>query len=64
MPPKIVVGNWKLNGSVAGNDSLLKALLKEIPQGGSAACAVCVPFTYLAQARDALAGRPWERDTP
>jgi triosephosphate isomerase len=35
---------------------LLKALLKEIPNGGSAACAVCVPYPYLAQARDALRG--------
>ena len=56
MRSKVVVGNWKLNGSLAANDALLKALLKEIPQGGSAACAVCVPFTYLAQARDALQG--------
>ena len=58
MRRRLVVGNWKLNGSLAGNESLLKALLKEIPQGGSAACAVCVPFTYLAQARDALQGSP------
>ena len=58
MRSKVVVGNWKLNGSLAANDALLKALLKEIPQGGSAACAVCVPFTYLAQARDALKGSP------
>jgi len=54
MRSKVVVGNWKLNGSLAANDSLLKALLEEIPNGGSAACAVCVPFPYLAQARDAL----------
>jgi triosephosphate isomerase (TIM) len=58
MRSKAVVGNWKLNGSLVANDALLKACLKEIPQGGSAACAVCVPFTYLAQARDALQGSP------
>ena len=58
MRSKAVVGNWKLNGSLAANDALLKALLKEIPQGGSAACAVCVPYAYLAQARDALKGSP------
>jgi triosephosphate isomerase len=56
MRRRLVVGNWKLNGSLAGNESLLKALLKEIPNGGSAACAVCVPYPYLAQARDALRG--------
>ena len=26
MRQKVVVGNWKLNGSVAGNEALLKAL--------------------------------------
>jgi triosephosphate isomerase len=56
MRRRLVVGNWKLNGSLAGNESLLKALLKEIPIDGSAACAVCVPYPYLAQARDALRG--------
>jgi triosephosphate isomerase len=56
MRSKVVVGNWKLNGSLAGNESLLKALLKEIPKGGFAACAVCVPYAYLAQARDLLQG--------
>ena len=56
MRSKVVVGNWKLNGSHSANDSLLKALLKEIPTGGSAACAVCVPFAYLSQARDLLRG--------
>jgi triosephosphate isomerase len=58
MRSKVVVGNWKLNGSLAANDALLKGLLKEIPKGGSAACAVCVPYPYLAQARDALRGSP------
>jgi triosephosphate isomerase len=56
MRSKVVVGNWKLNGSLAGNEQLLKALLKEIPSDGLAACAVCVPFAYLAQARDLLQG--------
>src|ERR1700755_2901484 len=58
MRSKAVVGNWKLNGSLAANDALLKTLLKEVPKGGSAACAVCVPFPYLAQARDALKVSP------
>jgi triosephosphate isomerase len=58
MRSKAVVGNWKLNGSLAANDALLEALLKDIPRDGSAACAVCVPFPYLAQARDRLKGSP------
>jgi len=58
MRPKVVVGNWKLNGSVAGNEALLKALLGGIPRNGTAGCAVCVPYPYLAQARALLEGSP------
>jgi triosephosphate isomerase len=56
MRSRVVVGNWKLNGSLAGNEQLLKQLLADIPKGGTAACAVCVPYAYLAQARDVLKG--------
>jgi triosephosphate isomerase len=56
MRSKVVVGNWKLNGSAASNEKLLAALLREPPRNGSAACAVCVPFPYLAQAQGMLAG--------
>jgi triosephosphate isomerase len=56
MRSKVVVGNWKLNGSLAGNEQLLKALLREIPRDNPVACAVCVPSPYLAQARALLEG--------
>jgi triosephosphate isomerase len=56
MRSKSVVGNWKLNGSLASNEALLKALLREIPQRSRVACAVCVPAPYLAQARELLQG--------
>jgi triosephosphate isomerase len=56
MRSKVVVGNWKLNGSLAGNESLLKALLREIPRDNPIACAVCVPSPYLAQVRALLEG--------
>jgi len=56
MRSKVVVGNWKLNGSVAGNEALLKALAGGTPRNGSAGCAVCVPYPYLAQARAILEG--------
>jgi triosephosphate isomerase len=56
MRSKVVVGNWKLNGSLTGNESLLKALLREIPRDNPVACAVCVPSPYLAQARALLEG--------
>jgi triosephosphate isomerase len=52
---KLVVGNWKMMGSLAVNLSLLHAV-----RSGSAPLAVsigvCVPYPYLAQARTTLAG--------
>ena len=57
MRSKVVVGNWKLNGSLAANETLLKGLLAGVgrePKG--AGCAVCVPAPYLAQVRSALEG--------
>ena len=56
MRSKSVVGNWKLNGSLASNEALLKALLREIPRHGPVACAVCVPTPYLSQAQALLQG--------
>jgi triosephosphate isomerase len=56
MRSKVVVGNWKLNGSLSSNETLLAALLREIPRSDAAACAVCVPFPYLAQAQGLLRG--------
>ena len=44
MRSKVVVGNWKLNGSLAGNEALLRACLREIPRDNPVACAVCVPW--------------------
>jgi triosephosphate isomerase len=58
MRSKVVVGNWKLNGSLTGNETLLGALLREITGKGSAACAVCVPYPYLAQVQGLLKGSP------
>jgi triosephosphate isomerase len=56
MRSKAVVGNWKLNGSLVGNEALLKALLREIPRDNPVACVVCVPHPYLAQVRALLEG--------
>ena len=57
MRSKAVVGNWKLNGSLGGNETLLKGLLAEVGREPlSVACAVCVPFPYLWQVRALLDG--------
>ncbi|HEX5805926.1 MAG TPA: triose-phosphate isomerase [Macromonas sp.] len=56
MKRKLIVGNWKMNGSLASNEALLAALRDgyRAEQGGD--MAVCVPAPYLAQAQAALSG--------
>ena len=52
---KLIAGNWKMNGSLAANE----ALLREVLQGlGQPACsvAVAVPAVYLAQVQALLQG--------
>ena len=53
---KLVLGNWKMNGSLGANAELLSALRNELAALGGADFGVTVPFPYLAQARDALQG--------
>ncbi len=51
---KLVVGNWKMNGSRAGNAELLAALRAAGPW--VAEVAVCAPFPYLADVALSLQG--------
>jgi len=55
MRSKLVVGNWKMNGSRADNAALLDGILAGL-DGTGAACAVCVPAPYLFQCEQLLAG--------
>ncbi|HEY6896314.1 MAG TPA: triose-phosphate isomerase [Rhodocyclaceae bacterium] len=55
MRNKLVIGNWKMHGSLADN----LGLLHQVRAGAAelkAGVAVCVPYPYLAQARSALDG--------
>ncbi|MGH6625009.1 MAG: triose-phosphate isomerase [Burkholderiaceae bacterium] len=54
MKKKLIAGNWKMNGGLAANEALIKALLAGL---GKPACsvAVCVPAPYLAQVQGLLA---------
>ena len=56
MRKKLVAGNWKMFGSLAENAALLDAVRRGAPAGGAVEAAVCVPFPYLAQVQQALAG--------
>jgi triosephosphate isomerase len=57
MRRKLVVGNWKMNGSGAANAALLSDLLEAHTQW-RCEVAVCAPFPYLAQVSELLAGSP------
>ncbi len=51
---RLVVGNWKMNGSVAANAALLGALTSATPV--SAQVSVCVPALYLRDVAALLEG--------
>jgi len=57
MSRKLIAGNWKMNGGLAANEALVKAMLADI---GSPACdvALCAPAPYLAQLQSLLQGSP------
>ena len=62
MRRKLVVGNWKMNGSLAANAVLLSdivaGLVADGATDGAADCAVCAPAPYLAQCQAQLSGSP------
>jgi triosephosphate isomerase len=58
MGNKLIVGNWKMNGSLADNATLLAGVLNGLPAAGAARVAVCVPAVYLHQMQSLL------KDTP
>lgn len=55
MSKKLIAGNWKMNGGLAANEALVKAVVAGM---GSPSCmaAVCVPAPYLAQVQALCAG--------
>ena len=54
---KLIAGNWKMNGSLAANEALLRAVCAGL-QAQPAGCdvAVAVPAPYLAQVQALVAG--------
>ncbi len=55
MKKKLIAGNWKMNGDLAANASLIEQLRAGLPSG-SCSVAVCVPALYLSQLQLLLAG--------
>jgi triosephosphate isomerase len=56
MREKLVVGNWKMHGSLAANKVLLEAVAAGAVSLKGMACGVCVPYPYLGQAQSVLQG--------
>jgi triosephosphate isomerase (TIM) len=51
----LIAGNWKMNGSLAANEALVKAMLAGlVGQTPAADMALCVPAPYLAQLKSLL----------
>ena len=52
---KLMVGNWKMNGNLAANASLISDVLAGMSSAGCRT-AVCVPSVYLSQLQTLLKG--------
>ena len=46
---KLIAGNWKMNGSLAANEALLRELSHGLTMAPECEVLVCVPAPYLAQ---------------
>ena len=57
MTKKLIVGNWKMNGSLAANAELRQTLLAGLDEQAAAAdVALCASAPYLAQLQALLQG--------
>lgn len=57
MRSHLIVGNWKMNGSLAANQDLLLAIKKDLGQP-SCKVAVCVPALYVSQVQNLCTASP------
>ena len=55
MKQKFIAGNWKMNGNLAANETLAKALMSGIG-AAKVTVALCVPTVYLGQMSTLLKG--------
>lgn len=56
---KLIAGNWKMNGSLAANEALVRAMLDGLNGSAPVAdMALCAPAPYLAQLQALLQGSP------
>ncbi|MDT8991165.1 triose-phosphate isomerase [Curvibacter sp. APW13] len=55
---KLIAGNWKMNGSLAANEALIKGLLAGATTPWNCNVALCVPSVYLSQVVALTQGSP------
>lgn len=53
---KLIVGNWKMNGSLQANADLVSAVLQGLPSPLNCGVGVAVPAVYLAQVHALIQG--------
>lgn len=56
MRAKFVAGNWKMNGSLASNEALMRPMIQALARVSGADFVVCPPYAYLSQVRQLLQG--------
>jgi triosephosphate isomerase (TIM) len=58
MRTPLIIGNWKMNGTVAETRTLATAIRDGLKRPGRVEVVVCPPFTALSVAAEVLAGGP------
>jgi len=56
MKTKLIAGNWKMNGSLAANQALLRGVMEGL-SGLQVRAVVCPPAAYLSQLQSLLQGQ-------
>ncbi len=52
----LVAGNWKMNGGMAANETLVSGIVAGVPEGSGFRLLVCPPFPYLASIAGLVSG--------
>jgi len=55
---KLIAGNWKMNGSLAANETLLTELASGLEKQAACEVAVCVPAPYMTQVKALMSADP------
>lgn len=55
---RLVAGNWKMNGALGANQSLVGQILASLGNAASLTVVVCPPYPYLSQVGELLRGSP------